>query len=373
MQLYKDMDFKVSPGILVLGTGDFFWGTSVGWLGKSCGDLVFNTSMSGYQELLTDPSYKGQTVVLTFPEIGNVGVDPKVQESASVHASGLLIKNYSSYVPSKEHLALSDFLQRHKVPALSGIPTRALVKIIRNSPGVRALISCDPQADPQALLQELKSMPDPTVNTAELVSCTASYDWCNNGDVRIAVLDFGTKRNILRILETFPNSHVRVFPHNTGEAEIRKFDPCGVVLSNGPGDPMECKAAIALVQALRGKIPILGICLGHQIIGLSYGLETYRMKTGHRASNHPVKDLFTNKVYITSQNHGFAVKANKDSPLQVMQINLNDNTVSGFICRRDEVVCVQYHPEGCPGPQDSRSSFFQIFIEWIQKKYAKKS
>ncbi len=371
-------------GILALADGRTFRGTLFGAIGEAEGEVVFNTSMSGYQEVLTDPSYCGQMVVMTYPLIGNTGINPEDFESDRPHLSGFIIKELSG-IPSnwRSRETLDEFLKRHGVVGLQGIDTRALTRHIRDRGAQQAVISQN-LSNPDALIQKAKKSPGMEgKDLVQQVTCKEPYGW-NEGDwdlrlgysdlshnghkesFSVVAYDFGIKRNILRRL-TQVGCKVKVVPADTPAETVLKMKPDGVFLSNGPGDPAAVSYAIQNVRDLIGKVPIFGICLGHQILNLALGGTTYKLQFGHHGGNQPVMDLRKRKVEITSQNHGFAVddKTGSDD-VEITCINLNDQTVEGIRHKKYPVSSVQYHPEASPGPQDS-SYLFQDFVSLMKE------
>lgn len=348
--------------VLVLEDGTIFNGKAFGATGEQWGEVVFNTGMTGYQEVLTDPSYCGQIVVMTYPLIGNYGINKDDFESRSSFVRGFVVKEECDR-PSNWRVSnkIDEFLAREGVIGISGIDTRALTRKIRNHGTMRGIISTE-VSDPGSLMEKARNCPQ--ISGQELVPTVATkeiYTVPGNGN-RVVLMDFGAKANIVRCLNS-RGCEVVVVPPNTTAEEILNLGPVGIMLSNGPGDPTDVPGAIQTVSRLIGKAPIFGICLGHQIIGLAVGGKTYKLKFGHRGANHPVKDLATGRVYITSQNHGFTV--DKDSlpkDMEVSHINLNDNTVEGLCHKTLPIFSVQYHPEAAPGPMDS-DYLFDRFIE----------
>jgi len=371
-------------GILALADGKIFKGTLFGAIGETDGEVVFNTSMSGYQEVLTDPSYCGQMVVMTYPLIGNYGINPEDFESDKPYLSGFIIKELSG-IPSnwRSRQSLDDFLKETGVIGLQGIDTRALTRHIRDQGAQQAVISQD-VTNPDALIQKAKQLPGMTgQDLVAVVTCKEPYQWeegdwdlrngyshiPNNDDkdkMFVVAYDFGIKRNILRRL-TQEGCRVTVVPATTPAETVLAMKPDGVFLSNGPGDPAAVPYAIQNVRNLVGKVPIFGICLGHQILNLALGGKTYKLQFGHHGGNQPVMDLKKRKVEITSQNHGFAVDEKTGSDdVEISSINLNDRTVEGIRHKRFPVSSVQYHPEASPGPQDS-SYLFQDFVALMKE------
>jgi len=353
------------PAILMLEDGTTFSGKSFGAIGKTLGEVCFNTGITGYQEILTDPSYAKQIVTMTAPHIGNYGVNSEDIESSKVQASGFVIKE-ESIVPSnwRSQVSIGDYLQNENIVGIKNIDTRSLTIHLRNHGAMNGIISSESIND-GLLRKELIEHPSMTgQDLARVVSTREMYKFSEQGKYKVAVLDFGVKRNILKILKNL-DCQVSVFPANTSLKEILGISPDGVFLSNGPGDPAAVSYAITTVKELLGKKPMFGICLGHQILALSLGAKTFKLKFGHRGINHPVKNLITNAVEITSQNHGFAVDS-KSLPNNIKEthINLNDNTNAGIESIDNFAFSVQYHPESSPGPHDSRY-LFQKFIEMM--------
>jgi len=347
--------------MLALEDGTVFTGAAFGATGERWGEVVFNTGMTGYQEVLTDPSYCGQIVVMTYPLIGNYGIMKEDFESKRAYVRGFVVREECKR-PSNWRLSetIDSFLKKENVIGLAGIDTRALTRHLRSFGTMRGVISTD-TADVQALIERAKNCPHltgqelvPTVATAEVYTCP--------GDGRrVVLMDFGAKLNIIRCLQE-RGCEVVVAPPNMTAGDILALNPDGIMLSNGPGDPTDVPYAIETVRELVGKKPILGICLGHQILGLAMGARTYKMKFGHRGANHPVKDMETGRVYISSHNHGFSVdeESMKDLDIVVSHRNLNDGTVEGLKHKFLPVFSVQYHPEASPGPKDSEYIFDQF-------------
>ena len=364
------------PVKLVLENGTVFPGVSFGAEGETIGEVCFNTGMTGYQEILTDPSYCGQLITMTYPHIGNYGVNPEDVESNKVQAAGFIVRE-ENVVPSnfRSTQSLGDYLKDQKVVGIQGIDTRMLTRIIRDEGAMNGIIS-SVDLDENSLLKKVKAAPSMTgMDLAKVVTTPNSYDWImEKGERRkevvrfkIAAIDFGIKHNILRLLESH-DCEVTVFPATATATEILKINPDGIFLSNGPGDPAAVTYGIETVKALLGKKPIFGICLGHQILALALGADTYKLKFGHRGCNHPVKNLETGKVEITSQNHGFAVEIDSlPNNVEVTHTSLNDETIEGLRCTNVHAFSVQYHPESSPGPHDSRY-LFQNFIDMIMEK-----
>lgn len=356
--------------VLVLEDGTVFQGQSFGAEGRCLGEVVFNTGMVGYQEIVTDPSYAGQIVTLTYPLIGNYGVNPEDNESAQPQVRGLIVRE-ACPVPSnwRAEKSLSQYLQEYGIVAMEGIDTRALTRKLRTAGTMRGLLSTVPEdalVSPE-VIAEIKAQPLFGKQLLQQVSTPEVYQ-IPGGKYRVAVLDLGIKQNILKMLHSL-DCDLTVFPHTASAGDILGLNPDGVFLSNGPGDPKDAGEAIAAMQEIVSRKPVFGICLGYQVTALALGADTYKMKFGHRGVNHPVKDMNNGRVYITAQNHGFAVAeeslAGKD--IVVTHRNLNDNTVEGIKHLRLPVFAVQYHPESAPGPHDS-AYLFNNFLEAMAER-----
>lgn len=354
--------------VLALEDGTLYYGRAFGAGGENWGEVVFNTSMTGYEGVLTDPSYCGQIVVMTYPLIGNYGLHHEDFESRGSFARGLVVREYCSH-PSNWRAAgaLAEFLAGEGVVGLSGIDTRALTRRIRTNGTMRGIISTE-DVEPEYLVEKVRSCPDfsaqdfvPEVSTGEILHFDGE-------DPLVAVIDLGAKRNIIHCLQR-RGCRVTVFPWNTPPAEILSVDPVGVVVSNGPGDPVRVTETINTVRQLANSKPILGICLGHQVLALALGARTYKLKFGHRGANHPVKDLSRDRVYISAHNHGFAVEEESlvGTGLVTTHRNLNDDTVEGIRHRQLPIIGIQYHPEGAPGPRDSEY-LFDEFVELMRQE-----
>jgi carbamoyl-phosphate synthase small subunit len=373
----------MDKAILALADGRVFEGHPLGAIGEAVGEVVFNTSMTGYQEVLTDPSYCGQIAAMTYPLIGNYGVNEEDLESARPQVRGFVVKE-CSHIPSswRGSGSLDDFLQAHGIVGIQGIDTRALTRHIRGKGAQEGVIS-SVDLDPASLVEKARSSPGLVGrDLVKEVTCSRSYRWeggawkigegysynrpPSEGRLRVVAYDFGMKRNILRMLVESGCDPVVVPAHTTAE-ETLSMNPDGIFLSNGPGDPEGVGYAIANIVKLIDKRPIFGICLGHQLLALALGGRTYKLKFGHRGGNHPVMDLATGKVEITCQNHGFSVDADSvEKVAEITHINLNDKTVEGMKHRELPVFSVQYHPEASPGPHDSRYLFGR-FTEMMTK------
>jgi carbamoyl-phosphate synthase small subunit len=376
-----------TKAILLLEDGTVFEGRSFGVKGIAVGEVVFNTSMTGYQEILTDPSYYEQIVTMTYPMIGNYGTTMADVESRKLFCSGLIVKENCPFPSNwREEKTLSDYLRDNKVVGLEGIDTRKLVRHIRTQGAMRGIISSS-ELDVSVLKKKLDAYPGLVGrDIVKAVTVDKSYVW-DKGVVdaitsveckpkkqyNVVAYDFGIKTNILRLLVSH-GCKVTVVPADTSAKEVLKKKPDGVFLSNGPGDPAAVTYAVDAIRDLLGKLPIFGICLGQQLLGLALGGKTYKLKFGHRGGNHPVKNLETGAVEITSQNHGFTVDIDslKDKNVELTHINLNDNTLEGIRCKKLMAYSVQYHPEAAPGPHDSQYLFTQ-FTDWMDKSKKKKS
>ncbi len=353
--------------LLLLADGTIFYGKSVGDKdGTAFGEVCFNTGMTGYQEIFTDPSYYGQLMVTTNAHIGNYGTNDEEIESDGIKISGLICKNFSyHYSRPNADRSLKEFLDKHSLFAISDVDTRALVAYIRDNGAMNAVIST--RIDKiNELKQELLEVPDMEgLELASKVSATEPYFAGEpTATYKIAALDIGIKKNILRNLAQ-RDAYIKVFPYNTTYAEMKAWEPDGYFISNGPGDPKPLHGAVSMAeQAIADDKPLFGICLGHQVIALANGVSTYKMHHGHRGINHPVKNLLTGKGEITSQNHGFAVNREETEAhpdLQITHLHLNDNTVAGMRMKNKPVFSVQYHPEASPGPHDANYLFDQFF------------
>ena len=348
---------------LILEDGTVFTGTSIGSTKSVISEIVFNTSMTGYLEVLTDPSYAGQAVVMTYPLIGNYGVTPDM-ESAKPWPDGYIVRELSR-IPSNFRCqgTIQDFLKEHDIPGIAGIDTRALTKILREKGTMNGMITTDENYKLDEILPQLHVYN--TGNVVDKVTCSEKKVLKADG-YKVALLDFGAKNNIAQSLHK-RGCEVTIYPAHTTAEEILSSDPDGIMLSNGPGDPKACTDIIKEVKKLYdSEVPIFAICLGHQLMALATGADTYKLKYGHRGGNHPVKDLETGRVYISSQNHGYAVDA--DSLDQTVAVpaftNVNDGTNEGLKYTGKNIFTVQFHPEACPGPQDS-GYLFDKFIEMM--------
>ncbi len=371
----------MKKALLVIEDGTVFEGSGFGAEGEVFGEVVFNTSMTGYQEILTDPSYNGQIVAMTYPEIGNCGVNEEDVESRRPFLKGFVVKEYWR-TPSnwRSQGDLESYLANYGIVGIEGIDTRSLTKLIRSKGAQKAVISTQ-DLDPKNLLKKVQSSEGIVgIDLVTEVSCEEPYNWYEGthswrpldekdlqaeDKFKVVAYDFGLKQNILRKL-TDHGCEVTVVPSRTPPNEVLALDPDGIFLSNGPGDPAAVSYAIESIRTLIGKKPIFGICLGHQILSLALGAETYKLKFGHRGANQPVKNLVTGRVEITSQNHGFAVDADTlGKDIEVTHINLNDQTIEGIKHKKHPAFSVQYHPEASPGPHDA-SYLFQDFIDLMK-------
>ena len=375
--------------VLALEDGTWYRGVAAGAAGEAHGEVVFNTSMTGYQEVLTDPSYAGQIVTMTAPLIGNYGVASGDAESQGPKVAGFVMREASPLASNwRADGSLHDYLVRHHIVAIADIDTRALTRVLRSAGVMRGVIATG-QVDPAELVEKARAIPQ--MEGSDLVrevTCDRAYDWrersvsAGEADhrefgigperrsshvLRVAAYDFGIKYNILRRLTAY-GCDVRVFPATAPASDLLAIEPHGIFLSNGPGDPAALPYIVSNVRdLLKAEVPLFGICLGHQILGLAYGADTYKLKFGHRGANHPVKELHSGKVEITSQNHGFAVDPGSlPSNVTVTHVNLYDGTLEGFRHSTNPVFSVQYHPEASPGPHDA-DYLFRQFLESMEK------
>ena len=349
---------------LILEDGTVFEGTSIGSTKDMISEIVFNTSMTGYLEVLTDPSYAGQAVVMTYPLIGNYGITPDM-ESKKAWPDGYIVRELSR-MPSNFRCegTIQDFLKEQDIPGIAGIDTRALTKILREKGTMNGMITVDENYDLDTIIPRLKAYT--TGKVVEKVSCREKEVLKGNGP-KVALLDLGAKRNIARSLNE-RGCQVTIYPALTPAEEILGDNPDGIMLSNGPGDPKECTSIIKEIKKLYDSdVPIFAICLGHQLMALATGGDTHKMKYGHRGGNHPVKDLATGRVYISSQNHGYVVDAEGLEEKNIAKpafVNVNDGTNEGMAYEGKNIFTVQFHPEACPGPQDS-SYLFDRFMDMM--------
>ena len=350
---------------LILEDGTVFTGKSIGSTREVISEIVFNTSMTGYLEVLTDPSYAGQAVVMTYPLIGNYGITPDM-ESNRPWPDGYIVRELSRTASNfRSEGTIGDFLQRYDIPGIAGIDTRALTKILREKGTMNGMITTNSDYKLDEILPRLKEYT--TGNVVDKVTCSGKYVLRGRGK-RVALLDLGAKNNIARSLNQ-RECEVTIYPAHTSAGEILAANPDGIMLSNGPGDPKECGLIIEEIRKLyESDTPIFAICLGHQLMALAAGADTHKMKYGHRGGNHPVKDLATGRVYISSQNHGYVVDTEHLDPAIARPafVNVNDGTNEGLEYIGKNIFTVQFHPEACPGPQDS-AYLFDRFIEMMEK------
>ena len=344
---------------LILENGMIFEGNAFGYLKDSVGEVVFTTGMTGYQEVLTDPSYYGQIVTMTYPLIGNYGINLEDNESNSPKVRGFIVREKCSFPNNfRCEFGLEDYLKQNKIIGLEGIDTRALTKVLRNNGTMRGIISLEYET-----LEEVKEKITAFSNKDAVKMVTAKEPYIIEGTGKhVAIMDFGIKSNIIRNFKK-RNCKITIFPMNATAEEILSVNPDLVFLSNGPGDPEDLGFVIENIKKIVGVKPIVGICLGHQLLALTLGGKTSKLKFGHRGGNHPVKDLEENKIFITSQNHGYYVSEMPEN-MEVTHINLNDNTVEGMRHKELPIYSVQYHPEACPGPKDN-DYIFDKFLELV--------
>ncbi|MBI2794270.1 MAG: glutamine-hydrolyzing carbamoyl-phosphate synthase small subunit [Ignavibacteria bacterium] len=371
------------PALLALENGMIIAGDAIGAIGAECsGELVFNTAMTGYQEILTDPSYCSQVVTFTYPHIGNYGVNDDDVESSHIQAAGIVVHELSRVVSNyRANRPLQEYLEMHGIAGIEGVDTRHIVRILRQEGAMRCVIAHGENLDGNELVERARRVsPMAGTDLTNLVTAPQPYQWneVSAEDFRYAkytvehrynvvAVDFGIKRNIMRRLTAY-GCDVTVVPASTSAEEILNYNPDGVFLSNGPGDPAAVLSGIQTVKALLGKKPVFGICLGHQIMALALGAATYKLKFGHRGANHPVMNLKTRKIEITSQNHGFSVDhTTLPGNVEMTHVNLNDNTCAGIALTDAPAFAVQYHPEASPGPHDS-DYLFRDFVEMMPKR-----
>lgn len=367
--------------LVALEDGTIFEGKSFTGPGEAIGEIVFNTGMTGYQEILTDPSYCGQIVTMTYPLIGNYGINSEDIESGAIHPGAFLVKEYSA-IPSnfRSEETLADYLKRNNILGIEGLDTRAITKHTRQAGALKGIVSSI-DLNPDSLIKKANDWPglvghdmvsdvtskEPYCWTAQGPAPGTDFSSADPGQFKVVTIDFGLKYNQLRLLAE-RGCAIQVVPAQTSATEILAMEPDGIFLSNGPGDPAGVPGVVDTVRELLGQKPIFGICLGHQILGLAYGGTTYKLKFGHRGSNQPVKDLATGKIEITSQNHGFCVDLNSLDPdeVELTHVNLNDNSLEGMRHKKYPAFSVQHHPENAPGPHDA-IYLFDRFIEMMKQ------
>ncbi len=370
---------KTFKALVMLEDGTYFWGRSFTGRGESFGEIVFNTGMTGYQEILTDPSYYGQIVTMTYPLIGNYGINSEDMESEKIHVAGFIVREYQPFYSNwRAEKSLGDWLSENGILGIEGIDTRALTRHLRIHGAMKGGITTE-TLDPKKFLEKIKESPAYVGrDLVQYVTCNEVYyygkkgkenfkNFKGEGRYKIAVIDCGLKLNQLRIFVE-KGAECLIFPAYTSSKEILSYNPDGIFVSNGPGDPGVLNKIVNTVKELLGKKPMFGICLGHQIIGQALGATTYKLKFGHRGINNPVLNLFNKKVEITSQNHGFCVKK-EELPKEaiVTHVNLNDNTLEGIFVPELKLMSVQYHPENAPGPHDS-IYLFDSFLKLVEGK-----
>ena len=348
--------------VLVLEDGTYFPGTAFGQKGETAGEVVFNTCMTGYQEITTDPSYNGQIVTMTYPLIGNYGFNTEDVESYKTHVQGFIVKELCD-APNNWRCTIGpdEYFKKNNIVGIKGIDTRELTQHIRSRGSMYGIISTE-CGNIDVLLERLKAKKEEPRNLVMEVTTGKPIHKPGAGK-KVVLLDFGVKYNIIRSLQK-RGCDIYVLPASSTFEEIMAYNPDGILLSNGPGDPMDLPEEIQLIRRLLGRKPLFGICLGHQLLGLALGGSTYKLKFGHHGANHPVKDYATGRCYITSQNHNYALKGNFSGDAEVTQINVNDKTVEGIRHRKLRVLGVQYHPEAAAGPQDS-AYIFDDFIKMM--------
>jgi carbamoyl-phosphate synthase small subunit len=373
----------LNSAILALEDGTVFEGASFGAPAERSGEVVFNTALTGYQEVFTDPSYAGQIVILTNPQIGNYGTSTEDNEAARPHIEGLVVREFSAIASNwRSDAGAGAFLGRAGIPVISDLDTRALVRHLRTRGVMRGVVSAV-ESDARVLVEKARSIPTMAgLDLASRVTTPQRYEWnqpvdaCSPSELvgrapepryHVVAYDYGIKRNILRRLVQV-GCRVTVVPALTPAEDVLALNPDGIFLSNGPGDPEPLEIEVGNIRKLIGRKPIFGICLGHQLLGLAVGAKTYKLKFGHRGANHPVRNELTRKVEITSHNHGFAVDPDSlPADCEITHVNLNDQTLEGFRHRSHPVFCVQYHPEAAPGPHDSHY-LFDDFIKLIEER-----
>ena len=356
---------KDMKAFLILADGTVFVGTSIGSAKEVISEIVFNTSMTGYLEVLTDPSYAGQAVVMTYPLIGNYGICMEDMESGRPWPDGFIVRELSRLPNNfRSECTIQEFLSKYDIPGIAGIDTRALTKILREKGTMNGMITTNENFDLNEILPKLQQYKPHDV--VRRVTCDHPYT-VGDGEKHVALIDLGAKDNMCKCLQKY-GCEVTVYPAYTKAEEILQMKPDGIMLSNGPGDPKECTEIIEEIKKLcDSKVPIFAICLGHQLMALANGADTHKMKYGHRGGNHPVKDLKSGRVYISSQNHGYVVDTSSMDPgvAEVAFVNVNDGTVEGLRYFHKKIFTVQFHPEACPGPLDSEALFTE-FIKMME-------
>ncbi|WP_239254414.1 carbamoyl phosphate synthase small subunit [Listeria ilorinensis] len=352
--------------MLMLEDGTYFVGEAIGADKETIGEVVFNTGMTGYQETITDPSYYGQIITFTYPLVGNYGINRDDYESIQPVVKGVVVKEAAEFPSNwREQMSLDAFLKEKGIPGISGIDTRKLTKMIRKEGTLKGILASE-TADREALLHHLKAVRLPKDQVSQVSS---SKPFASPGEgKRVVLVDYGVKGSILKELNK-RGCHVTIVPHDMTAEEILHMHPDGIMLSNGPGDPKDVPEALDMIRGVQGKVPLFGICLGHQLFALANGADTFKMKFGHRGANHPVKELASGRVDFTAQNHGYAVDAAtlEGTNLTVTHMELNDETVEGLAHKEFQAFTVQYHPEANPGPSDVNYLFDQ-FMEMMEQK-----
>lgn len=358
---------RVLKGRLILEDGSVFEGTMMGRPARGYGEVVFHTGMTGYQEILTDPSYSGQIVVMTYPLIGNYGINPEDFESRRPWLSGFVTAETCEEPNHWQSMhTLSDYLAEQGIVGLTGVDTRTIVRMIRDRGALKGWIV--PCAEHEPATADELDFPETMKGHVDRVTAAAAYQASETGTYHVVVMDFGAKTNIIRSLINL-GCKVTVVPARTSFEEIQGLRPDGILLSNGPGDPADCADILPVVRKLAGTYPVMGICLGHQLLSLAFGARTGKMLFGHRGSNHPVKELATGRIQITSQNHGYSV-LDEELPdvLEVTHVNVNDGTIEGVRVKGLPVFSVQFHPEACPGPRDSEELFMKFMQHMAERE-----